>query len=741
MKKPRVATTESAPPPAETRDRLKQMQGVAARFKAWRPAAQVLTRVRAVPTRFPQVDRATRVGGWPIERFATVHGPSNHGKAQPVDEPVLTPDGWRPIGALQEGDLVIGSDGRATRVLGVFPQGVKDVFRVEASDGGATRCCAEHLWLTTTAKELQRGRYVRGPRPERERVKTGEEGAGSVKSLEQIASTLEDVHYLPLAKPVLDFAPVTDLPIDPYVLGLLLGDGSFRGGSLTFTANDAELHDALARWVGTVGDQLRDATHGGRARTSRIVGGDHGKSDGAETMRRIEAMGLRGHRSESKWVQDDYVLASVEQRLELLRGLMDTDGWVQEADGCAGFCSTSAALRDTVLFLARSLGGRASWYLKETDSLDAYVVSMAFDDLCPFKLERKASRWPKRVKRVRKRITKIERVGRAECVCIRVEAADSLYVTKDFIVTHNTLLTHGLGLSFLERGHFYAFVDAEFTTPEDWLGTLMGEYATHPGFVALRPRTFEETVDAVRQFTESVAEAREKGDVDPETSALVVVDSMTKLTPDRLLKTILKEGAEGKKGSVDGMGGRGAQYKAALTKAWLDELTPLLAHTRTSMIGITRESGDPDADARDRQFDTAWKLVGGLALTYDASLVVRVTRDSWLYDGSEEKRVVGERHRVRIWKTKVGGKDGKHTDAYVHTSNGVLSPEGFDRARDLAELAIAAGLIEQAGAWFKYGGAKWNGEAKMLAALRADPAVWMALESDVRALDAPKEEA
>lgn len=302
-----------------------------------------------------------------------------------------------------------------------------------------------------------------------------------------------------------------------------------------------------------------------------------------------------------------------------------------------------------------------------------------------------------------------------------------------------TLLTHGLGLSFLERGHFYAFVDAEFTTPEDWLVKLMGEHAQHPGFVALRPKSFEETVDAVRAFVETVAAAREKGDVEPDTSALVVVDSMTKLTPDRLLKNILREGAEGKKGSVDGMGGRGAQYKAALTKAWLDELTPLLAHTRASMIGITREADDPDADARDRQFDSAWRLVGGRALTYDASLVVRVTRDAWLYDGSEEKRVVGERHRARIWKTKVGGKDGKHTDAYFHTSNGVQAPEGFDRARDVLELAVAAGIVEQSGAWYRWRASKWNGEAKALHAMRERAGVLDEMEAEVRALDAPKE--
>lgn len=152
------------------------------------------------------------------------------------------------------------------------------------------------------------------------------------------------------------------------------------------------------------------------------------------------------------------------------------------------------------------------------------------------------------------------------------------------------------------------------------------------------------------------------------------------------------------------------------------------------MVGITRESDDPDADARDRKFDVAWKIVGGKALTYDASLVVRVTRDAWLYEG-EEKRVVGERHRARFWKTKVGGKDGKHTDAFFHTSNGAACAEGFDCARDVLELAQAAGVVEASGAWFKFEGHKWNGEAKALAALRADDGLRAQIEMQTRASD------
>ncbi len=80
------------------------------------------------------------------------------GRSQPVFTNVLTPDGWRPIGELEVGDLVVGSNGEPTPVLGVFPQGKKEIFRVMAQDGAFTLACAEHLWAVKTASDKRRGK-------------------------------------------------------------------------------------------------------------------------------------------------------------------------------------------------------------------------------------------------------------------------------------------------------------------------------------------------------------------------------------------------------------------------------------------------------------------------------------------------------------------------------------------------------------------------------------------------------
>ena len=125
-----------------------------------------------------------------------------------------------------------------------------------------------------------------------------------------------------------------------------------------------------------------------------------------------------------------------------------------------------------------------------------------------------------------------------------------------------TSLALGLGLSFLQREHFFAFVDAEFSTPSDWLNAMFAAQMDNPAFVAIRPKSYESTVDAVRSLARGIESAKAKGELSRDTTALVVVDSFRKLVPEDFMAKIAKLGAEGAKGSIDGMSGRGATIKA-----------------------------------------------------------------------------------------------------------------------------------------------------------------------------------
>lgn len=298
-----------------------------------------------------------------------------------------------------------------------------------------------------------------------------------------------------------------------------------------------------------------------------------------------------------------------------------------------------------------------------------------------------------------------------------------------------TAFVHGLGLSFLHAHNFYAFVDAEYTTPEDWLQTLMSGYSEHPGFIASRPNSYEETVDSVRSVVTNIADARKRGDIPEETTGLIVIDSLKKLVPVNLMKNLLK-GAESADGSIDGARGRGAMMKAALNAQWLDELIPLLYHTKCTLVFIARET-ESAIDLRkpsEPGDGMGYKVTGGKSLIYESSMVGRITH-TWVKEGSgDSSRVVGERHRISITKTKVSGKTAKVENGYFHTSNGLLVPQGFDRARDVLELALDSGHVKQTGAWYQCDtlNCKWQGISKAVVALSQDQVMLDTLEGEAR---------
>ncbi len=149
------------------------------------------------------------------------------GRAQPVSTKVLTPKGFRPIGELKLGDFVIGSDGCPTQVLGVYPQGFKEIYRVSSQDGSSTLASGDHLWSVYTRADRRRGKLPR------------------VLQTKQMIGNLRAAHYHRFELPLLS-APVSfesrPVPLDPYALGLLLGDGCLTGNNRRRASRLSEIH-------------------------------------------------------------------------------------------------------------------------------------------------------------------------------------------------------------------------------------------------------------------------------------------------------------------------------------------------------------------------------------------------------------------------------------------------------------------------------------------------------------------
>lgn len=390
------------------------------------------------PTGFCSLDKV--IGGLPVSRVTTVAAFTSQGKAQPLDAPVLSPDGWVTMGDLEVGSLVIGSDGKPTRVTHVFPQGVKDVYRVTLNDGSEAECCDEHLWFTYSYADRVRGRR------------------GSVRTTKQVRESLVVGRKQPrLNHRLHHIAPVEfsakRLPIDPYILGVLLGDGSLSNGGVRFSCGDAFVAEEVGR-------RLPEALE-----VSCCAGVSWGIVQRGvtrnEMLDALRALGLDGTRSHEKFVPDEYLLGSVAQRLDLLRGLMDTDGSPHRDWGGVDYFTTSPHLKDAVVEIVRSLGGKVSVgdrqgrYKKNGvyhEARRGFRLSLQFSSgINPFLLPRKAEVFSAPNRPCLRAIASIEKSRRAECRCIRVEAQDNIYITSDYIPTHNSSYADQLMLQMARR--------------------------------------------------------------------------------------------------------------------------------------------------------------------------------------------------------------------------------------------------------------------------------------------------
>jgi hypothetical protein len=392
----------------------------------------------SIPTRLvwePQVGPQFAAVVCPIEEIF-FGGSRGGGKVQPVDANVLTPFGWKAIGTLRVGSKICAIDGSVCDVIGVHPQGIIDAYQVTMSDGGKTEVGLEHLWLAWEANKTKK--------------KAGKKTTGESSAL--IYTTADIKKRMERKSTKIRFAvPVTDAvafnvscrrprAIDPYLLGLLLGDGHL-GAVVGVTSMDREIGDFL--YVISSQDCTETTDQRSRASAFNFIG---------EFKKRLathlDKLGLRGKHSHEKFVPREYLWGPTDIRRSLLQGLMDTDGWV-EPKRCAFYCTTSPQLRDDVKFLAQSLGcvvticEKNSTYTYKGEKLSgkkAYTLRIkSKEPETLFRLSRKRTiakhidhqtdgRW----------IEKISFKRRVEGVCIAVSHPSRLYITDDFIVTHNT---------------------------------------------------------------------------------------------------------------------------------------------------------------------------------------------------------------------------------------------------------------------------------------------------------------
>lgn len=357
--------------------------------------------------------------GSPYWSTVTIVLPRKNGKALALDTPIPTPDGWTTMGELSEGDIVFDDQGKRCRVT--FATDVMhnhDCYRVTFSDGTSVVADADHLW---EARDRHRARtVVETTRVMAERVNIGNSGK------------VERRYSIPVAGAI-DCDEV-DLPVDPYVLGVWLGDGATASGCVT-TADDEIREELEAAGFPTGSVQTQD---GNRSTTATALG----------LRQRLRVAGALGN----KHIPAAYLRASRLQRLHLLQGLMDTDGSAVGGTGSgAEFYSTSPRLAADVLELARSLGFKPVMRSKRAtlNGKDCgtcwRILFTAYRDDCVFRLRRKwetlRDRPERETRASRRQITAIEPVDSVPVRCIQVDSPSHLFLCGDGMVpTHNTTL-------------------------------------------------------------------------------------------------------------------------------------------------------------------------------------------------------------------------------------------------------------------------------------------------------------
>lgn len=353
------------------------------------------------------------------------------GKEQPLYSKVLTPNGWKTMGELNTGDYIMGDDGLNAKITGIYPQGIKDVYRVYFDDNTYADCGLEHLWRVQDY-DIRNNPKLRN--------------TYKVLPLKEIMNNLNGGYRdrrnytIPYVKPIQ--YSTKNYSVDPYFMGIYLGDGYSTGNTVAISNVENDIINYIKLYTSSFGYSVRTS-----------CGKDHFITNNRKVNHiatEIKRLDLCGKKSYDKFIPKEYLHGDVNQRIKLLQGLMDTDGYVcQKGGSTLEFSTTSLQLKEDIIELVKSLGGRATFksrmgcYLKNgirTYTRLNYRIYISFSNgIIPVSSKKHLEKFKYTTNNKRgKFITKVEKIGQYECQCIMVDNKNHCYITDGYNITHNT---------------------------------------------------------------------------------------------------------------------------------------------------------------------------------------------------------------------------------------------------------------------------------------------------------------
>lgn len=384
-------------------------------------------------------------------------GVQGSGKGQPLHYPVKTPNGWKTIGSLVVGDKIISPKGNIESITGIYDKGIKPTYEITFSDGRKTECCEDHLWKIYNKsfknhKDSNDGWII----------------CDTTKLIQYMNSNSSTrKFYIPLVNDDKVTAD-KDFYINPYIMGVLIGDGCLTTNNVQFTNSETEIISNVEELL----DQeykIRTDNRGNNF-ISLISNNGHTLNKYKEELKRL---GLFGKLSYEKYIPEEYKNGSFAQKIELIQGLMDTDG---SADNSLSYSTTSKQLADDIIDIIRSIGGIAYYSIRNTKYTHnneinnirrktSYRINIRYNDpkmlVTTTKHKNKLSN-NYQYNDLKLEIIDIKRVEDQEIRCIYIDSDDHLYITNDYIVTHNTHIAKaiakelGKGAIKLDMGKVFA---------------------------------------------------------------------------------------------------------------------------------------------------------------------------------------------------------------------------------------------------------------------------------------------
>ncbi|MDE2098466.1 MAG: terminase family protein [Patescibacteria group bacterium] len=398
-------------------------------------------RQKAVPLKieYEPTEKQALFHSCPAE-FTLFGGAAGGGKIVPKDGVVVTPFGYKKGSEIRVGDLINSADGSIAKVIQVHPDVILNGWTVHFHDGTKTTVAAEHLWLAWRSGHSRKISNTR----------TNGENSAQVVETQDLLQWLKQAEQQKAsgARPQWPCIPICEeqpfnlqlrcgLRIEPYLLGMLIGDGCFGKDSLSITSNDHE-HTAAA---------LKNYSYSAAAKSGTTAKAYNftGKSR-KKLLAALRMLGLEGKKSWEKFIPREYLWCDIKSRYKLIRGLMDTDGYCAP-DG-AYYTTVSFQLAQDVRHIIESLGGTATItsripkFTLHGESKDGrlaytlYIKHRTPEKL--FSLKRKKERAAKWRPPMYRRIVKIEVGEKIVGNCITISHPSGLYMTNNFIVTHNS---------------------------------------------------------------------------------------------------------------------------------------------------------------------------------------------------------------------------------------------------------------------------------------------------------------